>query len=248
MKLSADDIHAAAVTTEGSNFVTFVPNIDGDFFPDNVQNLLNDDAYLSSIGFYDYETLVGVLNNEGVVIYGLLTALVPTLLTTGRLPYAAVDNVLLDGMLGQELGGRYGPDVKDTVNYRYFYPRDPATSSLPVQHFFDLYTDASFVAPALKYLRHRSRAAASPSQPPAPATARSPSRSYLYLFDWFPSLTAGTVLAGMPHALDVDYLLGLTNDSLLLYGELPLGGVLSEAEERVSRLYGDMIGAFVRTG
>ena len=191
---------------------------------------------------------MGVLNNEGVIVYDLLAYLVPTVTTTGRLPYGAVDSFMLDAMLEQELGGQYGPDLKDTVNNRYFYPRDPATSSLPVQHFLDLYTDASFVAPALKYLRHRARVAASSSSLSSSSSSSSSSRSYLYFFDWDPSLTAGPVLAGMPHGLDVDYLFGLTNDSLLLYGELPLGGTLTAQEELVSRLYGDMIGAFVRTG
>ena len=64
----------------------------------------------------------------------------------------------------------------------------------------------------------------------------------MYFFDWVPSLTAGTVFAGMPHGLDVDYLFGLTNDSLIY------GGTLTAQEQLVSRHYGDMIGAFVRTG
>ncbi|KAL8609100.1 hypothetical protein ACOMHN_030441 [Nucella lapillus] len=71
MTLPADVIYSnTSVVTETGNFVTFVPTVDGDLFPDSATNLLQDQDYLTSIGYYDYDFLVGTVNNEGVVIYG----------------------------------------------------------------------------------------------------------------------------------------------------------------------------------
>ncbi|KAK7089065.1 neuroligin-4, Y-linked-like [Littorina saxatilis] len=258
MKVPADDIHSAAVATEAGDFVTFVPVIDGNFFPNDLHNLLKDEDYLSSVGFYDYDVLMGVLNNEGVITFTTLITLSPTVLATGRVPYQDIDGVLLDGLMLQEQGENHDPNSKDAVNYRYFYPRDPAESSVPLRTFFDLYTDSSFAAPAVKYLRNHARrdgmskagAVSTPTPTPTTAAAQSPrqSKSYFYYFDWVPSLTRGSLFAGMPHGLDVDYLFGLTNASLARYGPMTPHGIISQQEHDLSRMYGDMIGAFVRTG
>lgn len=263
MTLPADVIYNASVVTEAGNFVTFVPTVDGDFFPDSVARLLQDADYLSSVGFYDYDFLVGTLNNEGVVGYTLLEFMVPSLTATGQFPYVVVDKVLMEALMMQEVGPRHSQDLVDIVNNEYFYPRDPERVSVHVRKVFDVYTDVSFVVPAVKMVRHHvksgamsrssggssagSRSSMKTSASSA-GSSRSSGKSYMFFFDWIPSLTEGTMFEGMPHGLDVDYLWGLTNDSLLLYDELPLGGSIQPREHVVSRMYGDMIGAFVRTG
>ncbi|XP_076437361.1 acetylcholinesterase-like [Babylonia areolata] len=252
MTLPADVIYSASIVTEAGNFVTFVPTVDGDFFPDSVSRLLQDEEYLNSVGFYDYDFLLGTLNNEGVILFSVLSDMVPSLPDTGLFPYVAVDQVFLTASLTQELGPRHGLDSLDVVNNEYFYPRTPSQHSVPVSKVFDVHTDSNFIVPALKMLRHHSKRSLSPSSRSSLRSSvgspRSSGKSYLFFFDWVPSLTEGTMFSGMPHGLDVDYLWGLTNDSLLLYGEIPLGGSILPREHHVSRMYGDMIGAFVRTG
>ncbi|XP_076437133.1 acetylcholinesterase-like [Babylonia areolata] len=245
MTLPADVIYRTAVVSEAGNTPSFLPTVDGDFIPDTASRLLQDEQHLTSVGFYDYDFLVGTLNNEGVVMFDVLNLFVPSLASTGRFPYQAAEKGFVPVVLKQQLGPRFGLDSQDVVNYEYFSPRSPSHLYVPVRKVFDVYTDSDFVAPAVKMVRYHAKR----SSPASSArSSGSSGKSYMFFFDWVPSLTEGTMFAGMPHALDVDYLWGLTNDSLLLYGEIPLGGSILPREHHVSRMYGDMIGAFVRTG
>nr|KAG5698670.1 hypothetical protein BaRGS_022558 [Batillaria attramentaria] len=224
------------------NVNPFLPVVDGHFFTDTAENLLKDEDYLTSIGFSDYKFLNGVVNNEGAVMAFIIAAFVPNLLDTQAVPSDTLDNVMLDYWLKSDLGD-YSADVKDVVNFHYFYPRDAATSSsIPLKKVLDGFTDTMFVVPAVNFARRYARNSA-----PSSSSFHSPT-TYMYLFDWYPSLTAGTAFEGVYHGMDVSYLFGLTDAAKSVYGFYKLNGTFELADYQLSRGFGDMIGAFVRTG
>ena len=80
----------------------------------------------------------------------------PSVVSTGRVPYTMIDAALLDTVLAGEYGpDGYGLDMKDVLNYQYFFPRDPGQLTFPVQQAFDLFTHISFLVPAMEFLKER---------------------------------------------------------------------------------------------
>lgn len=225
---------AATIAEEKSMVPIFVPNIDGDFFPEDIEILLNNTEYLRSIGFYNYTFLVGVLNNDGAVAYQPLANLYPNLKSSGGFPFLYAENVI-DELLNS-LPGSHNDDLKDTVTFAYTYPRDLSRQIVPVQKVVDAITDCFFVVPAVRFLR--AHCMISPTEP-IPV-------SYFYLFDWYPTFLKGKDMLGMPHALDVAYLFGLS-DTIRVYDNTKVN-VTNGTENTISKMFGDMIGEFVRTG
>ncbi|KAK7485772.1 hypothetical protein BaRGS_00022953, partial [Batillaria attramentaria] len=224
------------------NVNPFLPVVDGHFFTDTVENLLKDEDYLTSIGFSEYKFLNGVVNNEGAIMASVMAALIPSLLATKAVSTNLLDNIILDYIVESQLDD-YSADVKDVVNFHYFYPRDAATSSsIPINKVWDAFTDTMFVVPAVKFARRYSENSA-----PSSSNFQSPA-TYMYLFDWYPSLTAGTAFEGVYHGMDVYYLFGFIDAAKSVYGVYELNGTFELADNQISRLFGDMIGAFVRTG
>ncbi|KAK7485774.1 hypothetical protein BaRGS_00022955 [Batillaria attramentaria] len=89
-----------------------------------------------------------------------------------------------------------------------------------------------------------------PSRLPTSVPSETPTSptTYLYDFDWYPSVTEGTVYEGMYHGLDVPYLFDLSQFDFLVYGKYKLNGSFQEEDHKISRAFADIVGAFVRTG
>lgn len=241
-------LQPAATQFAETNVAPFVPVVDGDFFTDTAENLLKNQTYLNSIEYNGYTFLNGVLNNEGAVVFLSLRAVLPGLGLTALASVA--EEFFMSQALMTYFAGEIGQDVRDAANFQYFYPRDKASSTVPTVQILDAFADSLFVQPAISFASVTTQGMTSSTTPSSSgqSSPSSQSTTYMYLFDWYPNLTAGTPYEGMYHGLDVFYLFGLSDMAKHAYNIYELSGSFQPVDHKLSRAYGDIIGSFVRTG
>lgn len=150
----------------------WVPVIDGDFIPDDPTKLLTDHSYLTSLGFYDLDVMLGVNRNEGThILYLFRNVLNPNQYSTLVTTEGVSSTYMINSVIPALVGGKLGQDnvasekyVRDT-----YQTKDIFTS---YDNVFTAYGDAYFVAPVIQFARAHSHQNSGSG------------KTYLYLFDY----------------------------------------------------------------
>ncbi|XP_046349116.1 cholinesterase 2-like [Haliotis rufescens] len=213
------------------------PVVDGNFMRGDPATLIQNVTYLTDLGFYDMDALVGVNNNEG----GLLlenarssdardnTSTAETLNSTYVYDKTLIPNIL------KSTYGQYDAILAAVISYEYTSPRTENQKTLDINDVLHTYGDVSFVAPAVAYARRHSDNRKHGGR----------GKTYFYYFNHYPSFSAGSGTQGMYHAFDLPYMFGLSSTSVSLFG---LFGPITKDEQTLSNTFVNFLTAFAKTG
>ncbi|XP_067658961.1 cocaine esterase-like [Haliotis asinina] len=213
------------------------PVVDGYFMPDDPGTLIKNATYLSDLGFYDVDTMLGVNNNEGGVLLENAENFdrQDNTSTAKTLNHITVyDNKLIPRLL-KSTYGQYDAILADVISYEYTAPRTENQKTLDINDVFHTYGDVSFVAPAVAYARRHCDN----------GNHGGTGNTYFYYFNHYPSFAAGSGTHGMYHAFDLPYMFGLSSISTSVFGLL---GPITQEEQTLSSTYVSFLAEFAKTG
>ncbi|GFO42558.1 carboxylic ester hydrolase [Plakobranchus ocellatus] len=158
------------------------PVLDGDVLPMDPVSIIKDETYLRDNGVFDRSYVIGVTNNEGLLLANIIAAV----------PFLTFDQLTLpSNVIGQVRGSAkaqfplgVSEEMLNVVDFMYTFPRN-ADGSIPFQKVIDLPSDIGFVAPSIALAR-----AIADNAP-----------VYFYLFDHYPQALLSLVPVRYQHLL-----------------------------------------------
>ncbi|GFN80691.1 carboxylic ester hydrolase [Plakobranchus ocellatus] len=178
---------SAFFTDAGDALQTLGPVVDKDLIPRAPMSLLSDQTYLQLNGVLDRAYFLGVNDNEGNILAGL----VPTEEYGNFTKPSNVDK-LIKSAVRDFVGWSLPSDALDVVDFLYTFPRD-ATGTIPLQKIIDLRSDTLYTVPTVLYAGALTKA--KPSTP-----------IYMYLFNAEPKLRdPNGPLKGTTHGMDISH-------------------------------------------
>ncbi|XP_013070891.2 fatty acyl-CoA hydrolase precursor, medium chain-like isoform X3 [Biomphalaria glabrata] len=198
------------------------PAVDGEFIPQEPLALLSNSTYLKSVGAYDKDYIIGVLNNEGGLISDNFLRQIS--LDMIGLPGFASD--MLDFLLNRRYNAMNATEKIKSAVYT-FYNINPANVST-AQNVLDMSADLLFYVPAVETALALSRCSSSSSN--TGCSQHSP-RVFFYLFDYCPPITDLSRPQCLIHGADVAY-------------ELPRNNLTSAVQTHLSDIFIDLLTSF----
>ncbi|BFZ22984.1 hypothetical protein BsWGS_26023 [Bradybaena similaris] len=207
----------------------FVPVIDGDVIPLSPESLLANTTYLRLNGVLDRNYLVGVTNNEGLII----SSQFPTQALISN--FTAAESA--EGFI-RRISNLISPTSPiepcklELLYYQYSQPRDE-NGHTSLQNLLDIAADTMFVVPTVQFVRALRKASSS-------------TKIFLYLFDHYPQpLQPNGPFTGSGHGLDVTFEFDYNEFAQLVryYAEPP-----KPSETNLTELFRTALTQFAKTG
>ncbi|GFN80689.1 neuroligin 4 [Plakobranchus ocellatus] len=151
-------------TTSIAETVVFAPVVDNDLIPRVPVSLLSDKAYLQQNGVLNRSYIVGMNDNEGLLLAGFVSKE-----EYGNFTRKSNVASLIRSTVKSYLNWPVDSDALNVVDFTYTYPRNQ-NGDIALQNVFDLNNDMTYVVPMISFARALVKA--SPSTP-----------VYVYVFD-----------------------------------------------------------------
>ncbi|GFR89972.1 carboxylic ester hydrolase [Elysia marginata] len=221
-------VYSDPLTKSIDELPLFAPVVDGILLPRAPASLLSDKAYLQNIGALDRSYILGVNDNEGLI----LASQVPKR-EYGNFTRPSNVASLIKSTVRSYLGWT-SIDTLNIVDFLYTFPRS-ANGEIPLQNILALNGDMSYNVPTVLF--SRALAKASPSIP-----------IFLYVFDAEPKLKdLDGPLRGTSHGMDLYYEFDLPPNDLdqLVFFYADLDPVKFPTLERA---FTSFVTSFAKTG
>lgn len=213
-QVSIDDIINATYAMDYDDIAwslidfAWLPVVDGDFIPDSPLKLLNNARYLETTDFYNVDTLVGVTNNEGALLYSWRIPDVQQYHPTAQVNVSKLVHErkfyrkkFLPAIFKQLFLSNKNHVLVKTAEFYYRNWTQTNNNYVGFSELFGAFGDSTMVVPVLEHVKQRLR-----------APTDSPGRTFVYLFAHDPQYRNNSIVKGLGHGEDLLYVFGFTKE------------------------------------